>query len=254
LAAPDAFAIRRKMEAFEASSGTKIAKAFRFKTHLIFTWVDALVHNPVILDAMENLLGPDLLCLNTTFFIKEAGDPAFVSWHQDTTYLNLSAPDCITCWVALSASTSEAGCLKVIPGSHLRDQLPHRDKFAPDNMLTRGQEVAVEVNPDEAVELPLAPGEASLHHNRIVHGSAPNRSDDRRIGIAISYIPASVRQAARTKPTAMLVRGRDSYGHFELERRPGADLEPDALERHAAITGRQVHELYAGTGVSQFRR
>lgn len=250
----EATSLRHKLEEFERTCGAPINKAFRFKTHLVFTWVDQLVHEPRILDAIEALLGPDLLCLNTTFFVKEANDPAFVSWHQDTTYLNLSSPECITCWVALSRSTHKSGCLKVIPGSHRMDQIPHRDTFGSNNMLTRGQEVAVTVDTELAVELPLRPGQASLHHNRIIHGSAPNQSDDRRIGIAISYIPTSVRQLGQGRPTATLVRGRDNYGNFQLEIRPTSDFSPEALARHARITSDQARDLYTGTGISEFRQ
>ena len=92
--------------------------------------------------------------------------------------------------------TKSNGAMQVIPGSHRLDQIPHRDTFAKHNLLTRGQEVAVEVDERQAVRLDLRPGEMSLHHVRLVHGSPPNTSDDRRIGYAIRYIPTIVSQVA----------------------------------------------------------
>ncbi len=85
------------------------------------------------------------------------------------------------------------------------DQIPHRDTFAQDNLLTRGQEIMVEVDESGAVPLVLRPGEMSLHHVRLVHGSPPNPSGDRRIGFAIRYVRTRVSSGVRTAP---LVRKR----------------------------------------------
>ena len=142
----DAQALRARLEAFEAREGAPLAGNMRHKAHLLFTWLNELVHHPRILDAVEDVLGPDLLCWSTTFFIKEARNPAFVSWHQDSTYWGLSKPDVVTAWVALSSSNQANGAMEVIPGSHTMDQIPHRDTFDKNNLLTRGQEVAVDVD------------------------------------------------------------------------------------------------------------
>jgi ectoine hydroxylase-related dioxygenase (phytanoyl-CoA dioxygenase family) len=141
--------------------------------------------------------------------------------------------------------------MQVIPGSHKLDQVPHRDTFAKHNLLTRGQEIAVEVDERQAVRLDLEPGEMSLHHVRLVHGSPPNTSNDRRIGFAIRYIPTSVRQLAG-EDSATLVRGEDRFGHFELEPRPVSDLQPDMLALHKKITERNARILYRGTGVESY--
>jgi phytanoyl-CoA dioxygenase PhyH len=250
LSQDEALACRRKLEAFEAATGGPLSGPYRHKTHLLFAWLDALIRHPVLLDAAEAVLGSsDILVWGTSFFIKEARDPAFVSWHQDSTYWGLSHPDVVTAWVALSASTIESGAMRVIPGTHTRDQLPHRDTFDKENLLSRGQEVLVEVDEREAVDLPLRPGQASLHHVRLVHGSEPNRSDDRRIGVAIRYIPTYVRQTSGNSDSAMLVRGTDRFGNFELEQPPARDVDPEtvlALERHARVTGQSFKILYRG--------
>lgn len=254
LSAIDASKYRRALETHEAKSGQPLQGNWRHKTHLLFTWADALVHHPVILDAVEDIIGPDILCWTTTFFIKEASHPGFISWHQDSTYWGLDPHDVISAWVAFTRSDLESGCMQVIPGTHTADQLPHVDTFHPDNLLSRGQEIAVEVDEAQAVDVILSPGEASLHHVRLFHGSAPNRSPDRRIGFAIRYVPTYVRQIAGDTDSATLVRGVDEHGNFEHEPRPRRDLDPEMVAFHQSVTDRQAKVLYRGTGVESFRR
>lgn len=247
----EAFAIRGKLEDHEARSGGPLAGDLRHKTHLLFPWLADLVRNKCIVDAIEDLYGPNLLCWTTNFFIKEANNPAFVSWHQDSTYWGLSRPDVVTAWVALTPSNRANGAMTFIPGTHLSDQLEHRDTFAKNNLLTRGQEVAVDVDESKAVTIELRPGEISLHHVRLVHGSPANPSNDRRIGFAIRYIPTSVSQIAG-KDSATLVRGTDTYHHFDPEPRPSSDMHPDFVALHRQITQRNAQILYRGTQVKSY--
>jgi ectoine hydroxylase-related dioxygenase (phytanoyl-CoA dioxygenase family) len=197
------------------------------------------------------VLGPELLCWTTNFFIKEAANPAFVSWHQDSTYWGLSAPEVATAWVALTPSTEANGAMAVIPGSHKSDQIPHRDTFDRHNLLTRGQEVVVAVDETQAVPLILKPGEMSLHHVRLVHGSPPNPSKGRRIGFAIRYIPTHIRQL-EGEDSATLVRGADRFHHFAPEPRPDSEMAPEMLALHKRIAERSARILYRGTGVASF--
>jgi len=248
----DAAGYRRRLEAHEAKTGAPLQGNWRHKTHLLFTWADELVHHPRILDAVEDAIGPNILCWTATFFIKEAHSPGFVSWHQDSTYWGLDPADVITAWVAFTRSDLESGCMKVMPGTHVGDQIPHVDTFDKDNLLSRGQEVAVKVDPSKAVDLLLKPGEISLHHIKLVHGSEPNNSDDRRIGMAIRYIPTHVRQT-KVRDSAMLVRGTDPHGNFDPEPRPKADLDAAALAAHKDAVDRQIGALYQGTAKKEFR-
>lgn len=252
MSAAEAQGFRRALEAHEAVLGQPLQGNLRHKVHLLFTWADALVHHPAVLDAIEDAIGPDILCWTTNFFIKEAHSPGFVSWHQDSTYWGLDPDEVITAWIALSEVTEESGYMQVIPGSHKVDQLPHVDTFHKDNLLSRGQEIAVEVDKSKAVGLTLRPGEMSLHHIKLVHGSDANRSNDRRIGLAIRYIPTYVRQT-KVRDSAMLVRGTDKYHHFDPEPRPQADLDAAARAAHADAMGRQVKALYQGTEKTEFR-
>jgi ectoine hydroxylase-related dioxygenase (phytanoyl-CoA dioxygenase family) len=240
--------IRDKLEAFEKSTGGPLSGSLRGRSHLLFTWLNDLIREERIVDAIEDLYGENLLCWASSFFIKEAEDPSFVSWHQDSTYWGLSSPDVVTAWVALSESNKANGALEVVPGTHLQDQIPHRDTFSKDNMLTRGQEVAVDVDPKSAVMLELEPGEMSLHHVRLIHGSAPNPSKRRRIGFAIRYMPTSVRQL-EGEDSASLVRGVDAEASFEHEPIPTRDMDPVTVEFHRKQHERSVKILYRGTKV-----
>lgn len=247
----DARQYREQLERAERDLGGPLRGVYRIKPHLLFTWLADLVRHPSVLDAVEDVLGPDILCWNTSFFTKEARSPGFVSWHQDATYWGLSEPDVVTAWVAFTESTLANGNMRVIPGSH-RAPVPHVDTFHPDNLLSRGQEITVEVDESRAADIVLQAGEMSLHHVLMVHGSGANPSGDRRIGFAIRYIPTRIRQTGGPRDSATLVRGTDGFGHFELEPRPDADLEPSMLALHAEISDRQARILYRGTPKTSF--
>jgi non-heme Fe2+,alpha-ketoglutarate-dependent halogenase len=252
LSAQEARSYRDRLEVAERAAGGPLAGDRRHKVHLLYTWANELARHPTILDAVEDVIGPDILCWSTTFFTKEAHSSAFVSWHQDATYWGLSTDDVITAWVAFADAPVESGAMKFWPGSHLKNQLEHRDTFDQNNLLTRGQEIAVDVPQGAGVDVTLRAGEMSLHHVLLVHGSGPNTTDDRRIGFAIRYIPPHVRQL-KVRDSAMLVRGRDAHGNFDMEPEPRADLDPAALAAHRDATERSVKALYSGTDRKQFR-
>lgn len=252
LSRDEAHSYRERLEAYERGAGGPIAAAMRHKVHLLFTWANELARHPAILDAVEDVIGPDILCWSTTFFIKEANSPSYVSWHQDATYWGLSTSDVITAWVAFADAPVASGAMKFWPGSHLRNQLEHRDTFDKDNLLTRGQEIAVDVPAGAGVDVALKAGEMSLHHVLLVHGSGPNTTSDRRIGYAIRYIPPHVRQL-KVRDSATLVRGRDTYGNFDHEPAPKRDMDAAALAAHKDATERSLKALYSGTDRTQFR-
>ena len=201
-----------------------------------------------VLDAVEDLIGPDIRLFHLSVWPKNAGEPAYVSWHQDATYFGLEPPVQVTAWVALTEASIEAGCMEVIPGSHKLGQLHHAEhREATSNLLSRGQTITIELDKRRTEFMPLHAGQLSLHHTHLVHNSRPNLSADRRIGLGLSYIPTSVRCTSRSRLTAMLVRGTDRYGHFDDEPRPRVDFgaaeraaHADAVERFRASNAEQT--------------
>ena len=238
--------MRRQIEAFEAKSGGALRGTNRFKNHLLFKWLSDLIRSPKILDAVEDLIGSNLLVWSTDWWIKEAQSSMFVSWHQDSQYWGLDTRKLVTVWVALSPSTVESGCMRVLPGSHLGPDLPHKETFHDDNMLTRGQQIE-DIDETLAVNLEVDTGKAVIFSYRIAHASHPNRSNDRRIGLAIRYIPPDARQQYAETDSATLVRGEDTAGHFELEPEPTCDFDPVAVEFHQHAEEERRKILYHGT-------
>jgi non-haem Fe2+, alpha-ketoglutarate-dependent halogenase len=238
--------LRRKLEELETGQGGQLPTRINRKPHLLLTWLNELIRDPRILGPVEDILGPNILCWGSGFFIKNAHDPGRVTWHQDSTYWGLSKPDIVTAWVAFTPSTAENGCMRVVPGTHTLQQLPHRDTFAQDNLLSRGQEIAVKVEESRAVDIVLEPGQMSLHHVMLVHGSEPNRGALRRIGFAIRYLPTYVKQLTGVRDSATLVRGTDEYGHFVLEPAPRSDFHPDAVAFHSETLAANDQILYGG--------
>ena len=213
-------------------------RGFLSETHFFLRWVYEIVSHPRVLDAVESVLGPDIMVWSSQWFPKFPNDKAFVSWHQDATYWGLTPANVTTAWIALSQSTPQNGCMRVVPGTHKTLHLPQRETYGPDNMLSRGQEIAVDVDEAQAVDLILQPGELSLHHIGIVHGSGPNHSDSPRIGLAVRYLSPDVVQNGLERDLVLLVRGKDDYGNFEIADPPNRDMaygespiHTEALER-----------------------
>ena len=226
LAPGEAKRYRDALEDYERTSGTKSTLAIRGKGHLKMQLLYELVHDPRILDAVESVLGPDILCWGSSLFVKEPNDPAYVAWHQDSFYWGLEPDDVVSAWVAFAPSTIENGAMQVLPGSHKERRFPHaKSPPGSTNMISSHEEIAVEVDDAQGVSLLLAEGEMSLHHVNIVHGSPPNRSSGRRYGYAIRYVAAHVRQRG-DMPTAILVRGKDTYGYFGPDPVPKGDFDP----------------------------
>ncbi|MBS7539528.1 phytanoyl-CoA dioxygenase family protein [Ancylobacter lacus] len=226
ISAEEALEYRNRIEAFEAQSGEEVNKRLKIKAHLAFPWLVALARHPRIVSAVQDILGPDVMLFGSSAFAKNAHDPRFVSWHQDSAYYGLDPHEEVTVWLALSRASVESGCMKVIPRSHLGPDLVHEETYDTNNLLARGQKV--EVDESLAVDMPLEPGEFSMHHERTVHGSPANLSDDRRIGIAFFYMPAHARSTLGRR-SALLAGGEDRHGHWDRDLEPRYDLDPDSL-------------------------
>ena len=236
-------AMCESLAAFEREEGYSVG-SLHFKGHLCFLWSWELTRSAPILDAVEDLIGPDILVFASKFWIKGGGDGSYVSWHQDSAYFGLEPHQLVAAWVALTDSTPDNGCMRVIPGSHHGAAQTHVETFHDKNLLARGQTIE-EVDESTAVDLVLGAGEFSLHQERILHGSLPNRSARQRIGLTLFYIPASVRSTVGRR-TASLVRGVDDYGHWDADPVPMRDRDPEILAHMRA-----AHTRYHDRSVSQ---
>lgn len=221
-----------RLERYERDTGTLAANSLTLKAHVPFRMFNRLVRNPRILDAVEDALGPNLVCWGSGFFVKEPHSESFISWHADTYYYGLRPQDTLTVWVAFTASDRTSGCIRCIPGSHKVEQAFDQSP-SPHNMLGRGQTTR-DVDQDKAVYMPLEPGQFSMHHECTVHSSQPNNADHRRIGYSIHYCPTHVRQTRYATgdglPTAALVRGVDEFGHWQAEPETDADFDRAAWD------------------------
>ena len=224
-----------EIEIFENETGKPIDFPHKSRCHQLFSWADYLIHHPKILDAVEDIIGPDILCYHATLWVKPPKSNSFVRWHQDGTYFFLDPAKHITAWVALTVADEEAGCMQVIPGSHKNDFIDHNDDSDPNNMIPRGQGLAIDVDTKTAESMPLQAGQMSLHHTKLFHASFNNRRTTRRIGFGISYIPAEVKDIGNTPAHALLVRGEDKYKNFLPEKRLASPGSTEQFDYHLSL-------------------
>lgn len=222
-----------------------LSGAGRNNAHYVLPTLDSLTHNSRILDAVESLIGHNILVAGTTLFIKEPDTSGFISWHQDARYIGLEPHNWVTAWLALTDVTEENGCMYMWPGSHKGPLIKHEDTFGEDNLLTRGQTVP-NVPEEETVPVLLKAGQLSLHHPRVVHGSGPNRSDSRRIGFAIqSYIGADVDQVIG-EIFVQQARGTDPYGYHTHRERTTSTMSEDNIAFRDLANDKLQQIFYAG--------
>lgn len=225
LSADECLEVRRHVEEVEKKLGTQIQKRCQIKAHLPFPFLTDLVSHPRLLDAVEDLIGPDVLCWGSSFFQKEASDKTFVSWHQDSTYYGIDPPDTCTAWIAISEASIASGCMRFIPGSHNKGLYGHEELKSKDNLLSRGQTVGG-IDESKAVHVPLKAGQFSFHKEDTLHASHPNTTNDRRIGLSIHYVAPHVRETNFPGASAMLLRGKDKYGYWKPDMKPKVDFDP----------------------------
>jgi ectoine hydroxylase-related dioxygenase (phytanoyl-CoA dioxygenase family) len=231
-------AMRADLESWEAKQGHPLDFPEKSKSYLLYGWADAIVHHPRVLDAVEDVLGPDILVYHSTMWIKEAHTPAYVRWHQDGAYFFLDPLEHVTAWVALSDASELAGCMRVVPGTHRLPMLEHDDKPDALNMIKRGQGISDRFDGETGVSMPLRAGDLSLHHTALVHCSPGNESADRRMGLGVSFVPAHVRPLGPVQPSALLVRGVDRFNHYTREERLKVPMSQEAQAAHAEAVRR----------------
>lgn len=229
-----------------------LATFCRVNAQCVMPFVYELATRPSVLDVIEGILGPDILIYSAEFFIKNARTDHFVSMHQDLTYWGMgTTSEMVTAWIALSPATSESGCMDFVRGSHKSAILPHKDTFDDRNLLSRGQEVQVDVRPEDKTPIILQPGQMSLHHGLTIHGSGPNVSDDRRIAAVVRYITPRVSQNVADKDYAMVVRGADRVGNFIHYAPPSALFTPQSIALYTEIRAARAKAMMAGTSVKK---
>ena len=247
----DALSIKNQLEQVESDFPNEINSESRNNLHLSFAFLDALAHNTTIVDAMEDLIGPDIALWASVMFIKEPSSKQYVSWHQDATYMGLDSFEFPTPWIALSPSNLETGCMTMISGSHKLEIQKHEDTYAENNILTRGQAIK-SVDQSKAVNLILRPGEMSIHHGAIIHGSQPNNSNQRRIGFSLqSYAPPYIKQVVgRNIWTHIRGQKRQDFNGIELDR-PKHNMDPITVDQRRMAEENLSEILYKGAKIKR---
>jgi ectoine hydroxylase-related dioxygenase (phytanoyl-CoA dioxygenase family) len=222
---------RATAERFQADHPADRDWAFDIKCNLLFDWVYANATHSPLLDVVADLLGEDLLLTDSVFRIKEPGSGTHYGWHQDSARIVVEPAPAIV-YVAISDATVENGCLAVIPRSH--DRVRAFDLVENPGQERRRVARAREIDPGQAVYLPLRAGEVAVFSANLIHGSAPNRSTAARFAILHDFTPAAARQSVG-RGSGQLVRGRDVFGHFAHEPAPSPDFEANVLVRRRIL-------------------
>jgi len=239
--------IRNEIELIEKDLPEELEKSGRYNAHLISPLLDEVTHDPKILDAVQSLIGEDILVCGTTLFIKNPNEKGFVSYHQDAKYIGLEPHNWVTAWVAITDSNEHNGCMRMWSGSHKDNLKQHNQKFNEGNLLTRGQTV-MNVPIKETTPLILTAGQMSLHHPTTVHGSDLNKSNDRRIGFVIqSYIGTNVKQVLG-KNSVQLARGEDKFNFHEMIGRTKSLMDESDLELKKQENDYLQEIFYKGSG------
>ena len=223
--------IKNEIEFIEKKWPNELEGLGRNYVHLISPIFDKVVHNSKILDAVESIIGKNILACGTTLFIKNSDERGFVSFHQDAKYIGLEPHNWVTAWIAVTDSNEENGCMRMWSGSHKTDLKNHIENFDYNkgNLLTRGQTVE-NVPLEETEPVILKAGQMSLHHPRIVHGSGVNKSKSRRIGFVIqSYIGSNVEQVLG-KMYVQQARGEDFFNYHDHAERPKTTMEENNIK------------------------
>jgi ectoine hydroxylase-related dioxygenase (phytanoyl-CoA dioxygenase family) len=229
------------LERLEGELGAAVADAdvkWRSHAYAHSPWFNELIRHPRILDAVEDVIGPDILVWTSTFFIKEPGSKTFAAWHQDGAFFGLEPNEQVCAWVALTDASREAGCMEMLSSRGAPRMLHHAAMGIKNSINRAGQTIVEPFDKRNPVAMALKAGEFSLHHELAVHRSAPNHAAHRRIGIGLNYLPPHVRVNGPVRLKAMLVRGEDRHGNFELIEPPAAERDATALAVHQGVSDR----------------
>ena len=247
----EALFIAAEIERVEREFPDEIHAESRNNLHLSFPFFDQLAHNEIIVDAMEDIIGPDISLWASVLFAKDPNSKHYVSWHQDTTYMGFNLNDCATPWIALTPSNEETGCMMMIPGSHKNAIQHHEDTFAENNILTRGQ-VVPNVDESQAVNLILEPGEMSIHCGTIIHGSKENKSNQRRVGFALqSYVGSHIKQVVGQELWTHVRGKKRPHTGIQFLHRPQFDMDPVTVSERKLANENLSNILYKDSKIKR---
>ena len=185
-----------------------------------------LVMEPRLLDYVQDLVGETLVCTMTHYFSKPPGGEQQVSWHQDASYWPLTPSKVVTVWLAIDDVGPDNGPMQVIPGSHLHGQIPFENS-TPEERNVLGQTVmGAEQWGNDPVPFVMKAGQVSMHSDLLLHGSEPNRSNRRRCGLTLRYMPPEVRGKNLDHGDGVICRGADLSGYWRHVPRPSGDVAP----------------------------
>ncbi len=235
----------RQLEEAEAKYPEHLNAENRNNTHLVLKCLDELAHHPIVVDAIEDLLGSDFSLWGSVLFIKEPQTKHFVSWHQDATYMGIEPKNFATPWIALTPSNLESGCMTMVPGTHKDGIRHHDDTFSEDNILTRGQNIP-DLDLSKSVDLILRPGQMSIHNAQVIHASQPNKSKQRRVGFALQGYVASGGSQVIGENYWLPIRGQCNHPDMIELLRPKSDMDETAIKQRNLVNQNWADILYKG--------
>ena len=235
----------KKLNALHDNPPSNIKHPWNLQAHLLADWIYDLCVAPKLLDAVEEVIGPNILIQSADIFIKPAKGIKHINWHQDANYWGLDPYELVTGWIAITDVNLENGCMNYLPKSHLHQKIEHTETFDKNSDLTRGQEINLEINDKDVVPVILEKGQASLHHCLLAHGSGPNKTNSARIGIAVRYLPTHVKQTKGPPISMILARGVDEYNNFRMDEKPTGDFDDKSIAEHDKASSPHAASNYA---------
>ena len=150
-------------------------------------WLDICRHPP-LLDAVVTILGPNLILVYSSVFIKPARSTDAVAWHQDNNYWpSVHGTDVATVWLALDDADADNSAMQVIPRSHTGYREHETVPTATADEMLPWKVVATSEMEESAVTLSMPAGALSIHDSFLIHGSGRNHTARRRAAYTIRY-------------------------------------------------------------------
>lgn len=215
---------------------------YRCKSNVLFPFVDKISRHPKLIEALTQLIGPNIHCWDTLFWIKNPGDGKDVSFHQDATYWNFTKPTlAVTAWFAFDDVTEEHGSLEYIQGSHIAQAKRHKDVKTDTNLLMRGQTVDIDI-PKERVKTTVPAGSVLIHSPFTIHGSGPNLASTPRVAMGMIFASTECAPRLSLSPeSTIMVAGVDEYNYMIHDPQPTGNWDEDLKNWQVAYDRQHVN-------------